>query len=111
MKILILALFSIGLLGLLMFTPVYGQLGGLIEIKEYKMINSPKVCGDKLCEELEGDSGIPPLKQYNEGISIEKIRCKQGFELVLKTSNNHPACVKESSIDKLLKRGWATALD
>jgi len=101
----------LGLLGLLMFTPIYAVSWGLIEIKEYKVINSPKVCGDKLCEDLEGDSGIPPLKQFNEGISLEKIRCKQGFELVLKTSNNHPACVKESSLDILVQRGWATVLD
>ena len=99
------------LLGLLLYAPVNAEAAGLIEIKEYKVINSPKVCGDKLCEELEGDSGIPPLKQFNEGISLEKIRCKQGFELVLKTSNNHPACVKESSIDILVQRGWATVLD
>jgi len=111
MKILILALFTVGLLGLLLYTPVYAENLGLIEIKKWRVINSSEVCGDKLCEELEGDSGIPPLKQFNEGISLEKIRCKQGFELVLKTSNNHPACVKESSIEILVQRGWATVLD
>jgi len=110
-KLLILALFTVGLLGLLMYTPVYAESLGLIEIKKWRVINSPEVCGDKLCKELEGDSGIPPLKQFNEGISLEKIRCKQGFELVLKTSNNHPACVKESSLDILVQRGWATVLD
>jgi len=107
----ILLLFTIGLLGLLLYTPVNAEAAGLIEIKKWRGINSLEVCGDKLCEELEGDSGIPPLKQFNEGISLEKIRCKQGFELVLKTSNNHPACVKESSIDILVQRGWATVLD
>ncbi|HEU03842.1 MAG TPA: hypothetical protein ENH95_01785, partial [Nitrosopumilus sp.] len=67
----ILLLFTIGLLGLLLYTPVYAENLGLIEIKKWRMINSPEVCGDKLCEELEGDSGIPPLKQFNEGISLE----------------------------------------
>jgi len=111
MKVLILALFTVGLLVLLMFTPVYAQSLGLIEIKKWRVTNSPEVCGDKLCEELEGESGISPLKQFNEGISLEKIRCKQGFELVLKISNSHPACVKESSVDILVQRGWATVLD
>jgi len=110
-KLLILALVTVGLLGLLLYTPVYAESLGLIEIKKWRVINSPEVCGDKLCEELEGDSGISPLKQFNDGISLEKIRCKQGFELVLKTSNNHPACVKESSIEILVQRGWATVLD
>ncbi len=66
MKILILALFTVGLLGLLMYTQVYAESMGLIEIKKWRVIKSPEVCGDKLCEELEGDSGIPPLKQFNE---------------------------------------------
>jgi len=26
---------------------------GFIEIKKYKVINSPKVCGDKLCSEVD----------------------------------------------------------
>jgi len=111
MKTLILILFTVGLLGLLMYTPVYAENIGLIEGKKWRATNSPEVCGDKLCKELEGYGGIPPLKQFNEGISLEKIRCKQGFELVLKTSNNHPACVKESSIVILLQRGWATVID
>jgi len=111
MKTLILILFTVGLLGLLMYTPVYTESISLIEVKKWRTTNSPEVCGDKLCEELEGDGVIPPLKQFNEGISLEKIRCKQGFELVLKTSNNYPACVKESSLDILVQRGWATIID
>jgi len=111
MKTLILILFTVGLLGLLMYTPVYAENIGLIEDKKWRTTNSPEVCGDKLCKGLEGDGVTPPLKQFNEGISLEKIRCKQGFELVLKTSNNYPACVKESSVDILLQRGWATVID
>ena len=26
---------------------------GLVEFKKYKVINSPKVCGDKLCSEVD----------------------------------------------------------
>ena len=111
MKTLILILFTVGLLGLLMYTPVYAENIGLIDAKKWRTTNSPEVCGEKLCKELEGNGTIPPLKQFNEGVSLEKIRCKQGFELVLKTSNDHPACVKESSIDILVQRGWATVLD
>ena len=45
----ILALFTVGLLGLLMYTPVYAESLGLIEIKKWRVINSAEVCGDKLC--------------------------------------------------------------
>jgi len=29
------------------------QADGFIEIKKYKVINSPNVCGDKLCSEVD----------------------------------------------------------
>lgn len=48
-----------------------------------------------------------PLKQFTAGIKIEDIKCKEGLQLVIKSSNDHPACVKEISITKLVERGWA----
>jgi len=102
MKVEILVLFTIVLLG---FTVVSTESFG-IKVKKYKVIDSPEVCGDKLCKELEGENVISPLKQFKQGVPIEKIRCKEGFELVLKNSNNHPACIKSSSVDILVQRGW-----
>ncbi len=64
MKTLILILFTVGLLGLLMYTPVYAENIGLIEDKKWRMTNSPDICGDKLCEELQDYDGTPPLKQF-----------------------------------------------
>ena len=32
---------------------VYDSAEGFIEFKKYKVINSPKVCGDKLCSEID----------------------------------------------------------
>jgi len=32
--------------------------------------------------------------------------CKTGFELILKARTNSPACVKPSSVEKLVARGW-----
>ena len=49
----------------------------------------------------------PPLKQITDGVLPENITCAEGLQIVLKHSNNLPACVKASSIDKLLERGWA----
>lgn len=49
----------------------------------------------------------PPLKQINDGIEPTKVTCTEGLELVLKFSNGNPACLKPSSVSKLIERGWA----
>ena len=55
----------------------------------------------------KGDSSLSPLKQIQLGIMPQNISCKDGFELVIKTSNKMPACAKTSSVQKLVERGWA----
>jgi len=87
----------------------------------------PRVCGDKLCSEIPGgrdawenkkpatiiiknESPIksPSLKtQIKNGVSLDSITCIEGLELIFKATNNFPACVKPSSITKLVERGWA----
>jgi len=52
----------------------------------------------------------PPLKQINDGIEPTKVTCTEGLELVLKFSNGKPACLKPSSVSKLIERGWAIHL-
>ena len=47
-----------------------------------------------------------PRAQVRSGIASTEVVCKEGFELLLKTSDGSPACVKESSVDKLIERGW-----
>lgn len=49
----------------------------------------------------------PPLKQMELGIQYSDIQCNEGLELVTKTTNGHPACVKSQTIPKLVERGWA----
>lgn len=50
---------------------------------------------------------IFPLKQFKFGITPDKIRCREGLEMILKSSNGNPACVKPGNKSKLLERGWA----
>jgi hypothetical protein len=86
---------------------------GLVEFKKYKVINSPKVCGDKLCSEVDekiakkGESShkikvcgdrlcsdfsknqkpfnkSSPRGQLHLGIAIDLIQCKEGQQLVLR---------------------------
>ncbi|MGI0058370.1 MAG: hypothetical protein ACREBJ_01270, partial [Nitrosotalea sp.] len=47
-----------------------------------------------------------PLHQFNSGISVKDISCKEGLVLVIKAENGTPACVKQESIPKLMLRNW-----
>jgi len=55
----------------------------------------------------KGDSSLSPLKQIQLGTLPQNVACKDGFELVIKASNKMPACVKTSSVQALVERGWA----
>ena len=49
----------------------------------------------------------PPLKQIQDGTDPSDVTCTEGLELIMKISNGQPACVKPSSVEKLIERGWA----
>lgn len=48
-----------------------------------------------------------PLKQFKSGIPPEDVQCKQDLQLVIKSNDGSPACVKPSSVSKLVTWGWA----
>ena len=56
-------------------------------------------------EHQEETYGLPPLKQLKEGVDAQDITCKPGFKLLFK-QNGDPACVKTSSVQKLISMGW-----
>ncbi len=47
-----------------------------------------------------------PRAQFLDNVSIQSIKCSEGLELIMKKSNGMPACVKPSSIETLIERGW-----
>lgn len=53
----------------------------------------------------------PPLKQYDSVSDIHDIKCKPRLTLIFKDNIWSPACVKPSSVDKLVERGWAADHD
>ena len=113
------------------------QADAFIEFKKYKVINSPKVCGDKMCSEIDeqrskkglstrdikvcGDrpcyditskKEIPqnkssPIRQYRLGVTLDQIKCNQGQSLVIKAKNQLPSCISLENIEKIRERGWA----
>jgi hypothetical protein len=109
---------------------------GLVEFKKYKVINSPKVYGDKLCSEVDekiakkGESShkikvcgdrlcsnfseklkpinkSSPYGQFRLGVALDLIQCKEGQELVIRIINSLPDCIKSENIEKLREKGWA----
>lgn len=52
---------------------------------------------------------VQPLKQFNSGISFNEIQCKQHLILIQKYDDS-PACVTESTKEKLIERGWAKTM-
>jgi hypothetical protein len=50
---------------------------------------------------------IPPVKQIKEGISPQDVTCKEGLDLIFKSHNGKPICVKPFTASVLLERGWA----
>lgn len=60
----------------------------------------------KLSLPLENIDQLPPLKQVTHGIAPHEVTCKDGFELIFKSTNGNPTCVKPETADKLVELGW-----
>ena len=56
---------------------------------------------------VEDHSYLSPLKQIAKGISPHEVTCKDGMSLIFKVSDGNSACVKPSSVSKLIERDWA----
>ena len=48
-----------------------------------------------------------PKQQMKNGILPSEVECKVGLVPIFKSSDNHPACVKPQTAEKLIERGWA----
>ncbi|MGI0094538.1 MAG: hypothetical protein ACREA8_10625, partial [Nitrosotalea sp.] len=49
-----------------------------------------------------------PLQQFKSGIKSEDVQCDVGFQLILKGSDNSPACIKNNDVSNFILRTWAT---
>ena len=54
---------------------------------------------------------IPPRHQSNIGITNDDIVCDTGLFKVVKAGTDSIACVKPSSVSKLVSKGWAKSVD
>jgi len=51
-----------------------------------------------------------PLKQFKSGIAPKDVKCSNDLTLVIKSEDGSPACVKATSVQKLISWGWAKPL-
>lgn len=74
---------------------------------------SAKVEGNGGGESFSGvkviDYVVSPLKQFKSGIPLDKIQCKEGLELVFKSHDSSPVCVKSETKQRLIERGWTAS--
>jgi hypothetical protein len=50
---------------------------------------------------------ISPQKQMLAGISVDEIECREGLNLLLKSSNGKAMCVKSTTAERLIEKGIA----
>ena len=78
---------------------IQSQLCGPTNLIEFSNID--------LIRNISENNILPPLKQISEGNIPENVICKDNYELIFKSTDNSPACVKETTAVKLFERGWA----
>jgi len=62
---------------------------------------------DKMEDEMVKQIITSPKKQMKSGVNAVDVTCKQGLELILKTTDGSSACVKPATASTLIERGWA----
>ncbi|MGI0060905.1 MAG: cupredoxin domain-containing protein, partial [Nitrosotalea sp.] len=50
---------------------------------------------------------LDPLEQFKSGIASKDVACKKGLDLLIRTEDGSPACVRYTTADLLINRGWA----
>jgi len=58
-------------------------------------------------EEYTINSKLAPLKQITNGVLPRDVICKENLQLVFKITDDSHACVKLTTIEKLIERNWA----
>ena len=49
---------------------------------------------------------LSPLKQFKNGVEPSDVKCREGLVLLLRLTTGTPACVTQSTSEKLVSYGW-----
>lgn len=64
-----------------------------------------------MMDESMGEHMASPLKQMAMGVDANDVKCNAGFKIIFKATNGMPACVKSSSVERLIEIGWGARQD
>jgi len=64
-------------------------------------------CLSKTSDALAIGKLLSPKMQIFCGTLLENVKCNDGLELIFKSTDGSPACVKPKTAEKLIERGWA----
>lgn len=87
---------------------VDGYLIQVIDVNPYPVSTKQIPLSDYVVTLVVSEKTIPsPLKQFKSGITLNEIKCKPTYQLVIKLRDGLPACVKQTSVARLEMQGWA----
>ncbi len=49
---------------------------------------------------------LSPLEQFKSGVATDNVVCREGLQLLVKNMDGSPACVKPTSVSRLVAQGW-----
>ena len=76
-------------------------------IGTFDFVTPPEAC--KVVHDPPYSIILPPLKQLNSVDNIHEVICRdENHHLIFKRKTGNPACVRESTRQKLIKRGWVS---
>ncbi len=61
----------------------------------------------KISKPIFTNDVMPPSMQAKQGVASSDVICKDGLELIFKSSDGSSACVNPETAEKLIQRGWA----
>jgi len=53
---------------------------------------------------------MSPMAQIQHDVPIDQVVCREGLQLLIKNHGETPACITETTIPKLIERGWGNLL-
>ena len=83
----------------------FEELSGILSVESSHVEASEKKENNASAMAL---SKMSPNAQMKHGVDSADVKCRQGFELVMKNSDGSAACINSHSVEKLIQRGWAS---
>jgi hypothetical protein len=89
------------------FRPHVGKYEMYLATKEDNVDTGESYTGFSVRSDVLHTNQTFPLQQFYSGIPANEIKCKKDLQLIFKSEDNSPTCVKPHTAQILFERGWA----